>query len=183
MKQCVKKSWCFAVFALASVSLLHSRTECAETELTLKLNKTQNLNITYNFTYNEPLVLPVHRPCSGEHEGLCIHGLCSYTEINNPYCTCYSGYLGTRCEHKDLATGLPISYNLEEVIAIICGVIFLLACMLVLSYCCYRKWYYSSTSLGRGYILDSVLVCTGRVQFSLRFASSKRCDIIVIPAQ
>ncbi|KAG7331920.1 hypothetical protein KOW79_003754 [Hemibagrus wyckioides] len=137
MSQCV--SLCFA---LASVTLLHSRTvECAGTGLTLMLNKTQTLNITSNFTYSEPLVLPVHRPCSGEHESLCIHGLCSYPEnINNPYCTCYPGYLGTRCEHKNLTGNVFMLDSLEEVIALVCGLIFLLVCVSVLSYCCYRKW-------------------------------------------
>ncbi|XP_060737447.1 epigen isoform X2 [Tachysurus vachellii] len=143
MSQCVEKSLCF-------VSLFYSRTvKCAETKLTLKLNKTQNLNFTHNFTYNEPLVVPVYRPCSGEHESLCIHGLCSYPEnINNAYCTCHPGFIGKRCEHQDLTSGVKMSYNLEEVIAIICGVTFLLACTCVIGCCCYRKSYCSCTSLG-----------------------------------
>ncbi|XP_027014533.1 protransforming growth factor alpha [Tachysurus fulvidraco] len=145
MSQCVEKSLCCAVLALVSVSLFYSRTvKCAETKLTPKLNKTQNLN----FTHNEPLVYPVYRPCSGEHEGMCIHGLCSYPEnINNTYCTCHHGFSGKRCEHRNLATGVNISFNLEDVIAIVCGVTFLLACMCVIGCCCYKKSYCSCTSL------------------------------------
>ncbi|KAB5540200.1 hypothetical protein PHYPO_G00099150 [Pangasianodon hypophthalmus] len=144
MSQCVEKPLCFALklFALASVSLLYSRTvECAETKLTLKLNTTRNLNITQNFTHNEPWVLPVHRLCSGQNESYCINGVCSFHEnINTLSCTCHSGFMGKRCELRDLTSGVSTYYNLEEVIALSCGVILLLACVCVLGCCCcYRK--------------------------------------------
>ncbi|XP_060786611.1 epigen [Neoarius graeffei] len=141
MLQCVEKPLCFAVVALASVSLLYSRTvEGAETKLQLKLNSTRSLNITHS-THNEP---GVRRLCSEEHQGYCINGLCLFPEdINTPSCKCVcrcnEGYRGERCEHRNLSVGAPKS--LEEAIAISCGVILLLTCVCVLgACCCYRKW-------------------------------------------
>ncbi|XP_053535978.1 epigen [Ictalurus punctatus] len=138
MSQCMEKPLCFAVFALASVSLLYSRTvECAET---LKLNTAPDLNTTHNLTHNEqqdPL-------CSKQRKSYCINGLCLFHENSSmPSCTCvcrcHVDYLGERCEHMNSQFVIG-PYNLEEVISISCGVILLLACACMLGCCCYRKW-------------------------------------------
>ncbi|KAF4070319.1 hypothetical protein AMELA_G00284240 [Ameiurus melas] len=128
MSQCVEKPLCFAVFALASVSLLYSRTvECTET-----------LNLTHNEQQD-------HLCSMQRRESYCINGLCLFHEnISMPSCTCmcrcHSGYLGTRCELRQNTGSVTGSYNLEEVISISCGVILLLACACVLGCCFYRKW-------------------------------------------
>ncbi|KAF5888155.1 epigen isoform X1, partial [Clarias magur] len=118
------------VFALVSVSLLYSRTvECVET------STSRDPNLTQNRTLNEP---QAHMVCSMGKDSYCIHGRCSFHEnINTTSCTCDAGYLGIRCELRDLSVTSPP--KLEEVIAISCGVCVLLACVCVLSYCCYRN--------------------------------------------
>ncbi|KAM9475591.1 epigen isoform 1-T1 [Clarias gariepinus] len=131
--KCVQNPGCLAVFALASVSLLYSRTvECVET------STSRDPNLSQNRTLNEPQV-PGHIVCSREKDSYCIYGRCSFHEnINTTSCTCDAGYIGSRCELRDLRVMSP--HKLEEVIAISCGMCVLLACVCVLSYCCYRNW-------------------------------------------
>ncbi|XP_026198951.1 epigen [Anabas testudineus] len=88
-----------------------------------------------NSTMETPVVLPLHRPCGGEHEKYCENGgKCMYPQDSDkPSCICTPLYSGPRCLFfSDQSHSEP---ELEKLIGISFGVAMLIMALAIIIYC------------------------------------------------
>ncbi|XP_044273405.1 protransforming growth factor alpha isoform X2 [Varanus komodoensis] len=78
--------------------------------------------------------------CPDGHAKFCFHGTCRYlVQEEKPTCVCYSGFVGSRCEHVDLLAVVAANHKkqtltLVVVVSVIASVALIVVCVLI--FCC-----------------------------------------------
>ncbi|XP_076859374.1 epigen [Brachyhypopomus gauderio] len=152
MPESMRRHLLQVVVVMATALLLHHTGESVETELKGQLNTTQSQDNNDPQTDDllpvdegeKPEVLALFKPCTEEHEGYCVNGVCYYApDLDSPSCRCKLAFMGSRCEQMQMKT-----YRLstpEELIGVICGTLLLIICIALLIYCIWRKRIFKSS--------------------------------------
>ncbi|XP_052444981.1 probetacellulin [Carassius gibelio] len=78
--------------------------------------------------------------CPKEYKHYCVHGVCRFVKAQNtPSCRCETGYIGSRCEYRDL--DLRVEERMKIVIAcVVAGLVFLILLFVFICVCTHKRY-------------------------------------------